>query len=442
MKTITLFITLLLIITFSFGEVLTLEDCIRLAAMQNKTVLSARENFNAAKSQQYQAFTGMLPFAQLKGTYTRLNEAPYSIIDPASMGMPGEPIKLEMGKAEMYKGEINLTEPIAPQIWTGYAMAKKNASISKLEFKKAQLNAVAEAKMAYYRYVQAKAFLQIAEVSKKQMDSHIQQLQNMTDAGIIHKKDLLSAQVKGAEAELMVIQANNAINLSIDALKMAIGLATTDDIEIADTLTYREIGLTKKTAVYMTLKNCVDIHILNRSLEIAKLNVTMAWEGLLPSFAAVFNYAYNKPNRKLENRWYDSWTAVGVLSWDIFNWGSNISKISEAKAQNASLEFTINNAKDAIVIATKAAFNNYDEKKRSLGIADKAIETAEESFKVTTDLYDVGSATNTELLDAQADLTRAKINRLNMLADYNIAISQLELFTGDLERQLETILSK
>ena len=59
-----------------------------------------------------------------------------------------------------------------------------------------------------------------------------------------------------------------------------------------------------------------------------------------------------------------------------------------------------------------------------------------EVFRVTKEKFGEGMATNTELLDAQSDLTRAKFDRLNSMADYNISLAELIYYTGVNEKQL------
>ncbi len=424
-------------------DTLTLADCIRLAVTQSPKVLSAQEEYKAAKAKRYQAFTNLLPSAKFQGTYTRLDEAPYTVMTPDNMPfLPpnAPPIKIEMGKAEMEKLELQVVQPVAAQIWTGLSLANTGVRQKELNLKKARLQAALDAMKAYYQYLQAKGFLQIARVSKEQIDAHIKDLENMYKEGIIQKKDLLKAQVRQSEGELLVLQAKNATELARKALCLAIGLPQDTPIEIAESLTFEEYNLPVDSVVAMARRNCVDAKLLDIGLEAAKKQVTLAWEGLLPGFSAIFNYDYQKPNRELKNEWYDSWTAVGVIQWDVFHWGENIAKIKEATHSRRQMEYIRKSALEGIELQVRASYLSLTEKQQKLDVARKEVETAQENFKVTKDMFHSGAATNSELLDAQADLTRAKINLNNYLADYNVAKAQLDYLTGVLERKIEKIL--
>lgn len=439
-------IVVLAAISTSFGLTLTLEDCIKISATNNPSVLAAEAALEASDAQRYQAFTNFLPKAKIQATYTRLNEAPYTVLNPENFPFPTppgmEPVRIEMGKAEMDKVEASLTQPLAAPIFTGYALARKGTEQKKLEFKKARIEAVSQAEKAFFQLAKAKAFLEIAKISKKQVDDHIKQLTDMVEAGLVHRKDLLAAKVKGYEAELMLTQAQNAVKLAKDGLKMALGLPDTVDVDIDYKLNVTDYSIPRDSAISMALRNSIDIRLMKVGIEAARLSIQMAFGELLPSFAAVFNYDYQKPNRQLENKWYDSWTAVGVISWNIFDWGANVAKIKQAKANLNQIMHTKKLVIDGVRLKVKAAYNTLEEKKKSLEIANSGLEAAKESYKVVSDLFSEGAATNLEFLDAQADFTRAKLNVLNAMADYNIAKVELEKLTGELENKIDKILAK
>ncbi len=425
---------------------MTLDDCIKLALEKNPQVLASQSELSAAKAQRYQAFTALLPSASATATYTRLDEAPYTIIDPSSFPFPmppdAEPMRIEMGKAELEKMELGITLPLSLQLFTAFSLANTGVEQKQLSLEKAKLQVALNAEKAYFQYLQAKAFLEIAEVSKEQIDAHIKDLENMLEQGIIHKKDLLSAQVQASEMELMVLQAKNAVELARSSLCMTIGYPQDTPIDVAESLSMSDFNLPLDSVVSLSVRNAVDARLLDVGIETSRKQVALAWQGLLPSFAAMFYYDYEKPNRELQNEWYDHWTAVGAIKWDIFSWGGNIAKIKQASSQRKQMEFLKTAALDGISLQARATYLKMDEKRKKLEISKRELETAEENYRVTNDLFHAGAATNAELLDAHADLTRARINRNTYLADYNIAVAEIEFLTGELERKVNEIYSK
>jgi len=63
-------------------------------------------------------------------------------------------------------------------------------------------------------------------------------------------------------------------------------------------------------------------------------------------------------------------------------------------------------------------------------VTKKAIEQAEENFRITEKRYKERVATSTDVLDAQTLLARAKSDYTNALGDYHISRAQLERAMG------------
>ena len=72
-------------------------------------------------------------------------------------------------------------------------------------------------------------------------------------------------------------------------------------------------------------------------------------------------------------------------------------------------------------------------------MAKKAIEQAEENFRINEERYKERVATSTDVIDAQTLLTRAKSDYYNALSNYNIALAELERSMGIKQ---ETVSSK
>jgi len=444
-----LFITIiavLFLLSILLCQPLTLDECIRLAAQQNYQVLAAQESLSISLSQRYQAVTTLLPSASATAAYTRLDKAPYAEFDPSAMLPEGSPpqdqIQVEMGKAEMEKTEIQVMQPIAAQLFTAVSLANSGVQHKEITLLKSRLTSALSAEKAFFQYMQASAFIEIANVSKSQIDAHITDLQNMYDQGILHKKDLLKAQVQSSEMELLVLQAQNAQQITRSALAMTIGYSQDAQIIVTESLEYIEYPHSLDSVLAWAQRSAIDLRLLHIGLDASDKQVTLAWEGLLPSFAAIFNYDYQKPNRSLENEWYSSWTAVGAFQWDVFNWGANVSKIKQANAQMRQMGFIHKGALDGISLQARAAYLTMDERRKKLDVARKELETTQENFRVTTDLFQAGAATNSELLDAHSDLTRAKINFNTYLADYNIARAEVEMLTGQLEAKVNKLITE
>jgi len=63
-------------------------------------------------------------------------------------------------------------------------------------------------------------------------------------------------------------------------------------------------------------------------------------------------------------------------------------------------------------------------------VAEENVKQAKENFRVTEDLFQQGMATNTDYLDANTLLVKAKTDYISALVDYKLAEAQLKRAMG------------
>jgi outer membrane protein TolC len=85
---------------------------------------------------------------------------------------------------------------------------------------------------------------------------------------------------------------------------------------------------------------------------------------------------------------------------------------------------------DRATFEVKAAYLMVRESEKQVFVAQKAIEQAEENFRLNTERYKEQVGTSTDVLDAQTLLTKTKSDYVNALGDYYINQARLERAMG------------
>ncbi|MFQ5842725.1 MAG: TolC family protein [Thermodesulfobacteriota bacterium] len=85
---------------------------------------------------------------------------------------------------------------------------------------------------------------------------------------------------------------------------------------------------------------------------------------------------------------------------------------------------------DEISLEVKDTHLRLMEARDKIGVAEVAIEQAEENFRMNQERFKEQVATSTDVLDAQTLLTQARTNYFNALSDYNIASARLDRAMG------------
>ena len=88
--------------------------------------------------------------------------------------------------------------------------------------------------------------------------------------------------------------------------------------------------------------------------------------------------------------------------------------------------------RDGIKLEVKRAYLSLREAEANISVAEKSIEQAGENYRITEEQYKASMTTSTEVLDAQTQLSQARLNYYSALSDYNIELARLRKATGKL----------
>ena len=420
---------------------LDLEGSIRIALERSKSLAAAREKVMEAEARVGQARAAFLPQISNRSTYTRLDVAPYISMKkfpfPMPQGVP-MPSKIPMGRRELYNVTFSLNQPIFTgfKILNGYKMAKYGAEAERFNYEKAKEDLVFEVHRAYYGVLKAQEFLKASEQAAEQMEAHLRDLENMYKVGMIAENDLLKAKVQLSQVRLMRIRAENVLKMARTAFCSVVGLPLETEVELKSELKYEPPPpLDLEDAVATALKERPEVKAMEYTLKALEKSVSVTKAQWLPNLVLVGNYNYKKPNRENENKWYRSWDVTLALQMNIWDWGSVHYQTSQAEHRLRQMRRTYEQLKDGITLEVTQAYLSLKEAQERVSACEENLAQAEENYRVTEEKFKQGMATNTDVLDANAMLTRAKVERIQALADYNLAIAKLERAMGTSVRE-------
>ncbi|GEM_PF-1986344 len=443
-------ILLICLTTVILGQTpMTLDDCFDAALENSPSVQAAQERLAQARAKVIQARGAFLPSMSASAAYVRLDTEPYVSMgdmtemlnellgglippDTTSQYQDEEEQRLKMGEDENYDVTLSATQPIFTGfgILSGYRMASLGMKAERINFDSAREDLLYSVENAYWQHIKALGFLQVAKKSHQQVKAHVEDLVALEGQGMASHNNVLAARVRESEMKLTVLRAKQGVTLSRLALATLIGIPV-ESIDIEEQVFEKSSPFEDADEALNTARTAnTDIKKLDIAWRIADAGVTAAASPLYPSAMVIGSWHYKKPNRELENEWYDSWDITAALNLNVFDWGITIGKIKDAKAVKRELEANRNLAINALDLRVKGAYSTYVEAVAGEEVADEQVKLAEENFRVTTELFNNSAATSTTLLDAQSDLLRAEVNLLSARADRAIARAELIRLTG------------
>jgi len=414
----------------AFGEgpplKLTLQESTDLARQQSVIIRSATEGVAAAESGRKAARSDFLPTLSTSYSYTRLDKSP-------EMTLLGT--KIITGTRDNYNWSLALTQPVfaGGKILRNYEINELGVQIARTEEDATIQNVVQEVKESYFNILKAERILTVARQSVEQLKNHRDIAQSFYDVGIIPKNDLLYAEVQLATGRQSLVRAENALALAKARFNTVLRRPVNAPVEVEDILTYRPMKKTLEECLAIALETRPEIRTYGFGIEQAEKGVGLAKGDYFPSVSLVGNYSRFGDTPGVSGSPYDdeeSWYVMALASWNFWEWGKTKYNVDISKSRLFQTRDALVNLKDLIALDVKNAFLYVQESEKHIFVAEKAIEQAEENFRINQERYKEQVATSTDVIDAETLLTQTKSDYFNALSDFNIAISRLERSVG------------
>ncbi len=330
-----------------------------------------------------------------------------------------------------YNNGLNVTWPL----WTGgrveglinAARYQREAAEEAVYLSEAdtKLNATS----AYYQYLEAINLEDVSRESVENLSSHLTNVQQQYNAGIVAKLDVLSSNVSLANAKQEYITAQNTKNVAEANLNNIMRLPMSTKLVPTDTnFPEPEFTITMDQALAIADKNRWEILQAEYAYRAAKEQVKVAKSGYLPTVQV--GGGYNWDDDDFPGFDHEGWTISGGLSWSLWDGGATDAQIKSAKAAMRSAEESLQQVRESVALEVRQDYLNILSAKEKIRATEAAVAEAEEAYKIATVRYKSGVGINLDVLDAQYNLNSARTNYITAMYDYNVGLATLEKALG------------
>ncbi|HEY3497806.1 MAG TPA: TolC family protein, partial [Polyangiaceae bacterium] len=155
--------------------------------------------------------------------------------------------------------------------------------------------------------------------------------------------------------------------------------------------------------------------------------------GYAPRVDVFANAQYARPNSRVfpaADEFRGSWDAGVQLTWTISDIPATSARARGADARARVTEAERDELVDGIRLEVMAARQQVEEARVAEGTTLRALLASEESYRARHLLYQNGRATTVELLDAETDLTGARLEAIDARIDARVAEVRLAYAVG------------
>lgn len=459
-------------------QVLTLDSCRALALANNKELRISQEKVNAAHYEKKAAFTNYLPKIDLTGGYMRTQKEisllsdeqkqsisnigttagaqlqeqikqlaasdPVlgSLLQPLQGVIPGLTAGLNgvgQGLVDAFRtdtrnmtvGAATLTQPLfmGGKIIAYNKITKYAERLAESQHATGMQDLILQTDQIYWQIISLVNKKKLAENFLELVQKLDSDVDKMIKEGVATKADGLSVKVKVNEAEMMLTQVDNGLNLSKMLLCQLCGLPLETDFQLADE-SMKDLPLPNtytEANVSTALSNREELKSLELASEIYRQKVNVVRADFLPSVALTANYLVTNPSlvNGFENKFRGMWAAGVVVKIPVFHWGEGIYKVKAAKAEANIARYKLEDIKEKVELQVTQNSYKVNESTKKLALAEKNMEKAEENLRYANLGFKEGVIPTSNVLEAQTAWFSAQAGKID--AQIDVKMSELYL---------------
>jgi len=382
----------------------------------------------AAEAQRDRADVAYYPRLLATARYTRL-----SPIDAPEIGPPGAGFSLPV-ILDQYLVQAGVTVPLSDylsRLPRTRGAAERSRAAAELGKTAAEQGAALGARLGYYGWARARLSEEVTRMSVEQTRRHLELARASHETGRAPRVEVLRAEALVAMAELTNERARNAAALAEARLRTVMHDESTAPLEIGE-------GLLSPLAdpppppvdvlVARALGHRPELRALSESTRALGEEERATRAGSMPRLDAFGNAYLANPSQRVipqEEKWRVTWDVGVQLSWspnDLGTVGATVRGIdARARKLEAERAEVVDAIRDEIAAARVAAL----ESRSARETAERGLAAAEEAYRVRNELFELGRGTGTDVVDAEGDVLRARLELIQTSVDARVARARL-----------------
>ena len=396
---------------------INLEECLRWALGNNPRIQAALQDVFASDARIRQAWSSYFPQFSWQTGYTRIKQLQLSDA---------------LGRNLIFNYFV-LGQVTASQMLYDFGVTQNQVTIRKLDNQGYKImltgivnEVVCEVKRAYYNMQYALEAKKVAEDMVARYEAFYNQEKAFYMAGTSPKVDVTIAEVNLSNAKLMLIQAENAVDIAMARLNNSMGLPYTNKYKISDNLRYNPCDITLPQAIDIAKESRPEFQLAEVKVEEARQNVKLVKKSYFPTITAEGQYQVGG-STFTSNYGYNF---GGYLNFPTINGMLIKNEIKEAKALHLREKANASNTMNNIYYEIQQAYYSMVEKKNSIPVSFLGMKQAKENYELSYGRYKVGVGNPVELKEAQVAYQNAMLQYYNSLFQFNSARAELEKYIG------------
>lgn len=392
---------------------ISLAQALELAQRNNRQLQVAKLELERSRSALREAQAALLPNLGIESRATNSGSGIISDSPPSSTTFNGQ-------------AQLNYNLYTSGNRQAIIRESEEQVRVNELEVESRSLGINLSVTNGYYDLQAADELVRINRSAVENSEVSLREAQARLQAGVGTQFDVLQAQVNLADAQQQLTNALSRQRIvrrqfaSLLSLPQSVDISAADPVQLAG-----DWKLKLAETIIQAYQNRPELQQLLAQRNISEQQRRQALSRLGPQIGLSGSYS-------LLDRFNDgvgvsdgySIGAQGTLS--LFDGGAARARAAQSKANMAIAETQFANQRDQIRFNVEQFYAQLQANRKNVDTSTLALEQARESLRLARIRVQAGVGTQTELISAENDLTRAEGNRITAILDYNRALANLQ----------------
>lgn len=416
---------------------ITLEQALELARQNNRELQQAQLDLQQAQQSWREARADYLPDLSLQSNLTRTDSASseLSIERQEELGIRDFQRDLQ---PDTTTTTLDATLELTYDIFTSgrrdgqIRAAKRQVRFSELELERIAEQIRLDVTNAYYDLQEANEQVRIARAAVDNAQQSLKDAQALERAGVGTRFDVLRSQVQLADEEQVLTQRLGDLRIARRQLAQLLSVAQTVNLGAADPVEISGFwDLTLEESIIRAFKHRAELEQQLVQREISEQQRRVALSAVRPQVSAFANY--NVLNQSDDDLGFADGNTIGLqFRWNFYDGGAARARADQQETNIEQAETRFAQLRDQVRFQVEQAYSDLQTNLENIQTTTVALAQARESLRLARLRFQAGVGTQTDVIQAETDLTSAEGNRLQAIIGYNRALATLQRVVSNL----------
>ncbi|PIB26316.1 TolC family protein [Maribacter sp. 4G9] len=428
---LTIFLVLVSFLGSAQENLLSKQEAIAKALENNFGILVANNNLRIAENNKSLMNSGFLP------SLTGNAGASYDKNNQEATFQDGNVRVIDGAETTRYNASLNMNYTLFDGLGRMYDFKrlKEEYNLSALETRETIETTMLQLFTVYFEVARLTENINVLEETFSNTKNRLQRAEYSFEFGRTNKLDVLNAEVDLVNDSINLMNERQTLRNTKRDLNLLLNRELLTTFEVDTVVTFSN-PIRLEEFLGLGVENNVRILQMKQNIKINDFTLKSSKSVFLPTVGLTGSYGWNQGNFPATN-FLASNVSTGVsaglnLTWNLFNGGTSITQIKNAKILLDNQEILENQTIQEVKRDIENAKDDYRNRLDILALQEKNVITAQNNFDRSNEQYKLGRITSVELRQAQLNLLNAQTNKNFAKYDAKLAELQLLQLTGQL----------